>query len=132
MVTNSACAISRLVIPSAAILATRRSLAVSASRPLSRSRRGRAPAVTSSSRAGAPRHADCARLTDPAGLVQFGLDECERLLAHSLREGQRQRRAPREHVRVLETGGGLRDLLAGAQVRDRCPMGPAGELGLGA
>ena len=48
--TKSACAISRLLRPSAAIRAVRSLLAVSASRPWSASRLGLAPAVTSSSR----------------------------------------------------------------------------------
>jgi hypothetical protein len=42
-VTNRCCAISRLVAPSAARPATRRSLAVSASRPVAAVRRGRRP-----------------------------------------------------------------------------------------
>ena len=48
-VTNSCCAIPRLVRPLAASSATRRSLGVSASRPLRAIRRGRAPAASSSS-----------------------------------------------------------------------------------
>ena len=47
-VTNSAWAISGLLIPVAASSATRRSLAVSASSPVSAPRRGLAPAVSSS------------------------------------------------------------------------------------
>ena len=47
-VTKSACAISRLVGPSAAISATRRSLGVSDSTPLRATRRGRAPVARSS------------------------------------------------------------------------------------
>ena len=44
-VTNSDCAISRVPIPSAASCATRRSLGVSESIPLTAARRGRAPAA---------------------------------------------------------------------------------------
>ena len=48
VVMNSSCAISRLVLPAAASLATRSSLAVRASRPVIASRRGLAPAAMSS------------------------------------------------------------------------------------
>jgi hypothetical protein len=51
IVTNSSCAISRLVRPSAAMRAIRSSLAVSASTPRRMLRRGRAPVALSSSRA---------------------------------------------------------------------------------
>ena len=44
-VTKSACAMSRLLEPSAASAATRRSVAVSAPAPLSAAVRGRAPAA---------------------------------------------------------------------------------------
>lgn len=50
-VTNSACAIARLVMPVAAVSATRSSLAVSVSRPVRAARRGRTPVAASSVRA---------------------------------------------------------------------------------
>jgi hypothetical protein len=108
VVTKSACATSRLLIPSATIAATRRSLGVSASTPVSAVERGLAPAASSSS---------CARLVSMIAPHRPASSNPARNDSRASTRRPVRRRADRGGVRPVEVVDAHQERDALGQVR---------------
>ena len=114
--TNSVCAITRFVIPSAASSATRRSLGVSDSTPDSAMRRGREPVATSSSRPCGKRSAP-QRVASSMPLRSSSRPRAAAAAAHDRAEVGQRPGVLQPRAGALEHGDGLGQQRLGRPVR---------------